>query len=182
MRYKKENVEVVFDFEQNDLKTDCDIVIATNGVELIDKESAVKSCIEEEQIYLAVPKQSKYATYSSINLVEVKDENFIMLSSLRLFGVICNKFCSMAGFSPKILFESDSPTAVQNIISMGAGVAFWPEFSWGKIKDKNVVLVPISTPVCKRDLIVKLYDRQPRSKYAENFYDYFVKLMKHSKR
>lgn len=181
MRYKRGNDEAIFDFEQNDLKTDCDIVIATNGVDLTNQKDCKKSYTKEEQIYLAVPRQSKYANYPSVDLKEVKDENFIMLSSLRLFGVICNEFCSMAGFNPKILFESDSPTAVQNIISMGAGVAFWPEFSWGKIKDKNVVLVPIATPVCKRDLIVRLYDRTPKSKYAEDFYNYFVRLIENSR-
>ena len=182
MRYKKGNEEAIFDFEQSDVKADCDIVIATNGVELIKDRKYSKRCVKEEEIYLAVPRQSRYAGYSSIELSEVKDENFIMLSSLRLFGVICNKFCQIAGFSPKILFESDSPMAVQNIISMGAGVAFWPEYSWGKIKDKNVVLVPISAPVCKRDLIIELYDRSPRSTYSEDFYNYFVKLIENSRR
>lgn len=182
MRYKKGNEEAIFDFEQSDIKADCDIVIATNGVELTNTNKYVKRCVKEEQIYLAVPRQSKYAKYTSIELSEVKDENFIMLSSLRLFGVICNKFCQIAGFAPKILFESDSPTAVQNIISMGAGVAFWPEYSWGKIKDKNVVLVPISSPICKRDLIIELYDRSPKSVYSEDFYNYFVKLIEASRR
>lgn len=182
MRYKKGNVEAIFDFEQSDIKGDCDIVIATNGVEMTNTKPYVKRCVKEEQIYLAVPRQSKYAKYTSIDLCEVKDENFIMLSSLRLFGVICNKFCQIAGFTPKILFESDSPMAVQNIISMGAGVAFWPEYSWGKIKDKNVVLVPISSPICKRDLIIELYDRSPQSIYSEDFYNYFVKLIEASRR
>lgn len=182
MRYKKGNEEAIFDFEQSDIKGDCDIVIATNGVELTNGRRYLKRCVKEEQIYLAVPRQSKYARYTSIELSEVKDENFIMMSSLRLFGVICNKFCQIAGFTPKILFESDSPTAVQNIISMGSGVAFWPEYSWGKIKDKNVVLVPISSPVCKRDLIIELYDRSPKSIYGEDFYNYFVKLIETSRR
>ena len=97
-----------------------------------------------------------------------------MLSNTRLFGVICNKFCSIAGFLPKILFESDSPVAVQNIISMGAGVAFWPEYSWGKINNKNVALIPISYPVCQRDLIIELHSRLPKSVYAEDFYKYLL--------
>jgi DNA-binding transcriptional LysR family regulator len=80
----------------------------------------------------------------------------------------------MAGFTPKILFESDSPMAVQNIISTGTGIAFWPEYSWGLVKNKNVVLLPISAPVCRRDLIIELHERIPRSEYAEDFYKYLL--------
>jgi DNA-binding transcriptional LysR family regulator len=110
----------------------------------------------------------------SISLADVKGESFVMLSSSRLFGALCNKFCSLAGFYPKILFESDSPVAVQNIISTGTGVAFWPEYSWGEIKNERVTLLPISEPQCQRDLIIELYERVPRAEYAENFYQFLL--------
>lgn len=174
MTYKKKHPDVIFDFEQNEQKYDCDILITTNGLNGDASKKHARRCVKEEKIYLAVPKNSKYADYKEINLTLVKDEGFIMLSNTRLFGVICNKFCSAAGFFPKILFESDSPVAVQNIISMGNGVAFWPEYSWGKLNNKNVSLIPISYPNCQRDLIIELHERFPKSSYAEDFYDYLL--------
>lgn len=174
-QYKKKNPDVIFDFEQNELKSDCDILITTNSAKSSNTQNCIKHCSKKEKIFIAVPKESKYSKYSSVNLADLKNENFIMLSAARLFGVICNKFCTLAGFSPKILFESDSPSAVQNIISMGAGISFWPEFSWGKIKNKNIVLLPISSPNCQRDLIFELHNRQVNSKYAENFYNFLLK-------
>ena len=173
--YRKKYPEVIFDFEQNDLTHDCDIVITTNGCKPSAPKTVAKRCVKEEKIYLAVPKNSRYAGLESIELGAVKEEGFVMLSSSRLFGVICNKFCSIAGFYPKILFESDSPIAVQNIISTGTGVAFWPEYSWGKLKNKNVKLIPISSPVCQRDLIIELHNRLPKSEYAEDFYQYLLR-------
>jgi len=175
MEYKKKNPDVIFDFEQNELKYDCDILITTNGLNTDTSKNYLNRCVKKEKIYLAVPKDSKYAKNPSIELNEVKDESFVMLSSTRLFGAICNKFCSIAGFYPKILFESDSPTAVQNIISMGAGIAFWPEYSWGKLQNKNLTLVPISNPICQRDLIIELHSRLPKSIYAEDFYNFLLK-------
>ncbi|MBO5927037.1 MAG: LysR family transcriptional regulator [Clostridia bacterium] len=174
MSYKKKNPDVIFDFEQNEQKYDCDIVITTNGTSGDNSKNCIKRYVKEEQIYLAVPKSSIYASRNSIDLVAVKDENFIMLSNTRLFGAICNKYCSIAGFLPKIIFESDSPVAVQNVISMGAGIAFWPKYSWGKINDNNIALIPISYPICKRDLIIELHSRLPKSIYAENFYKYLL--------
>jgi len=178
MEYRKKNPDAIFDFEQNEQKCDSDIVITTNGTNGYSAKNYLKRCIKEEKIYLAVPKESKYADRTEISLTEVKDESFIMLSNARLFGIICHKFCAVAGFSPKILFESDSPTAVQNIISMGAGIAFWPEYSWGKIDNKNVLLVPISYPICQRDLIFELHGRLPKSAYAEDFYNFLLKKVR----
>lgn len=177
VKYRKKHPEVIFDFEQNDLQSDCDIFITTNGADAGKRKKYVSRCIKEERIYLAVPRDSVYAAYNSIDLASVKSESFVMLSSSRLFGVICNKFCSIAGFTPKILFESDSPVAVQNIISTGTGVAFWPEYSWGKIKNENVTLLPISAPACQRDLIVELYERTPHSRQAKDFYEFLLQQL-----
>lgn len=176
--YRRHHPDVVFDFEQNEFKRDCDIVISTNGVQEHPKGKCIKRYVKEEKIFLAVPKTSKYSTYDSIDLSLVKNDDFVMLSSSRLFGVVCNKFCSTAGFTPKVLFESDSPVAVKNIVSTGTGIAFWPEYSWGKIKNKDVVLLPISNPVCKRELIIELYDRFPKSEYAEDFFEYLIRKYK----
>ncbi len=175
MEYRKSNPDVIFDFEQNELKYDCDILITTNGIEYDDSKNHFQRCVKKERIYLAVPKESKYAKLPSVDLSDVRNENFIMLSNTRLFGALCKKFCSDAGFNPKILFESDSPTAVQNIISMGAGIAFWPEYSWGSLQNENLILIPISSPSCQRDLIMELHDRLPRSIYAEDFYEFLLK-------
>lgn len=173
-KYAQKNKDVVFEFEQNELNSDCDILITTDGAKSEKSNTAVKTFVKEEQIYLAVPKNSDYANFSSIDLSAVKNEKFVMFSSSRLFGVICNKYCSVAGFRPDIMFESDSPSAVQNIISTGIGVAFWPEFSWGKSKNKNVVLIPIKQPDCKRNLIFELYNRKTKSKYAESFFNFLI--------
>ncbi len=174
MEYKKENPEVIFDFEQNETTYNCDILITTNGSKKDTEKKYLQRCVKKENIYLAVPKDSKYAEVSAIDLSDVKDESFIMLSSTRLFGAMCSRYCSIAGFYPKVIFESDSPAAVQNIISMGAGIAFWPEYSWGRLDNKKLKLVSIADPVCERDLIVELYKRQPASVYAEDFYNFLI--------
>lgn len=174
MEYKRKNPDVIFDFEQSELKHDCDILITTNGLQGGVERPCFRRSVKKENIYLAVPKDSKYAQKDSIELSAVKNEGFIMLSNARLFGIICNKFCSEAGFYPKILFESDSPTAVQNIISMGTGIAFWPEYSWGKLQNDNLKLLFVSAPVCRRDLIIELRERNPKSIYAEDFYNFLL--------
>lgn len=175
IRYRKHHPDVIFDFEQNISESGSDIVIYTDGIQQISEKKYLRRSVKQEEIFLAVPKTSPFASRDSVNLTEVKEESFVMLSSSRLFGVVCNRLCADVGFVPKILFESDSPAAVQNIVSTGTGVAFWPEFSWGKIKNKDVALLPISQPVCRRELILELYDRFPQSEYAADFYDFLIR-------
>ncbi len=175
--FRKLYPEVAFDFEQNAKNCDCDILITTGDVARQTGSRVLKRHVKEEKIYLAVPKNVPYAKLQSIDLRQVKEEGFVMFSSARLFGGICNQFCSIAGFSPKILFESDSPTAVQNIISTGTGIAFWPEYSWDTLDNQNVVLLPICYPECKRELIIELYERRIKGGYAEKFYEHLLSLL-----
>ena len=165
---------VVFDYEQSEQKSGCNIVIYTNGLNLSSFNTKISDYVKNENIYLAVPKDSVYSDLKSVSLSQMKDEAFIMLSSARLFGAICNEYCHDAGFYPKILFESDSRTAVQNIVSTGAGVAFWPEYSWGEVDKEKVSLLSIESPVCSRDIIIELHSTFPESKYAEDFYDFLI--------
>ncbi len=174
VEFRKMYPDVVFDFEQNESRHDCDIVITTDGLPCDVPTPCIEEFVKEENIYLAVPNNSPYASMESLKLSSVRDEEFVLLSDARRFGVICNEFCRISGFYPKILFESDSPAAVQNIISTGSGVAFWPEYSWGNISNENVSLVPVSQPKCSRQLIIKLYNKLPASEYAHVFYDYLV--------
>ena len=177
VKFRELHPEAVFDFEQNEIKQDCDIVVKTNGSDNNFSDKSVKRCVKKEKIYLVVPKNSEYAKLNDIDLRSVKNEGFVMLSGSRPFGIICGKLCSIAGFNPKILFESDSPIAVQNIIGTGTGIAFWPEYSWGKIKNRNIVKIPVSYPECQRDLIIELHERLPKAKYAEAFYEYLKKQL-----
>ncbi|MBR2152649.1 MAG: LysR family transcriptional regulator [Clostridia bacterium] len=172
VKFRKAYPDVIFDFDQTIHNHGYDIVVSTNGVKDTTTRQNRKRVVMTENIYLAVPKMSKYSSYKSISLEEVRDEYFVMLSSSRLFGMVCNKFCSSVGFTPKVLFESDAPSAVKNIVSTGAGIAFWPEYSWGDIQNDEVVLLPIKSPTCKRELIFDLYPNN--SDYSETFYNFLI--------
>lgn len=176
--YKKKNPHVIFDLIQNETESECDISVTTNSVNMLLTHPIVKRCVMEEKIYLAVPKSSPYARRASVSLSEVRDEEFVSLAGSRAFSAVCDKFCAYAGFTPKPSFKSDSPVAVRNIIGAGAGVGFWPEYSWGKTSRMDIVLLPIDTPECQRELIISLHKTPFSSGQTEAFYDYIVKFMK----
>lgn len=176
VEYRKKRPDAIIDFEQTELKHDCDIRIMTKGMIERAKQPGDRRCIVEEQIFLAVPVDSEYAVHDTIDLGDLKKERFVMLSGSRHFRQVCDSFCEQAGFTPQLLFESDSPIAVQNIISTGSGIAFWPEFSWGQPTNQNIKLLKITNPDCKRELVIDLYNRSRKSEYAEDFYGYLIEI------
>ena len=171
--YKKKHPEVIFQVIQNETETDCDI---STAIEEKGFSAAVKSTVLEEKIYLAVPKNSKYAKEKEIALCEVKEEGFVHLAGSRQFRAVCDGFCAAAGFKPRISFESDSIMAVKNIIGANAGVGFWPEYSWGKVS-ADVALLPVSEPICRRKIKISLHETPLPSPLAEDFYGYLVKFL-----
>lgn len=179
--YKKKNPAVVFQVIQNEEETDCDISVSMKT----DGESTLPSFLQrlemDEEIYLAVPKNSPYAHFEKVSLAQVKEEGFVQLAGSRAFRTACDKFCAYAGFQPRISFESDSPTAVRNIIGAHAGVGFWPEYSWGKVS-AEVVLLPIVQPVCQRQLVLGLHESATPSAVAEDFYNYLIKFLQNRRK
>ena len=175
--YKKKNPEVFFHLIQNETETDCDISVTMSTADISDSPAFKKKTVMKEKIYLAVPKNSKYANYSSISLKEVKDEGFVNLAGSRLFRAVCDRFCAYAGFKPHNSFESDSPVAVRNIIGASAGVGFWPEYSWGDVS-ADVALIPIVEPDCQRELVLGLHENPLPSDVAPDFYDYLVRFLR----
>ena len=172
--YKKKNSSVVFQLIQNEEETDCDVSVSMRTSKALP--AFVQKCVLDEEIFLAVPKNSPYATREKITLAEVKEEGFVHLAGSRAFRSTCDRYCTLAGFQAHISFESDSPTAVRNIIGAHAGVGFWPEYSWGKVSS-DVTLLPIAEPVCQRELIIGLHESPVPSVVAEDFYVYLIKFL-----
>ncbi len=179
--YKKKHPEVIFQLIQNETETDCDVSVSMQSAETCGLPFFIEKCVMAENIYLAVPKTSPYASRTAIALREVKDEGFVQLFGSRAFRSICDKFCAYADFKPNISFESDSPVAVRNIIGAHAGVGFWPEYSWGKVSS-DIALLPISEPICQRELVLGLHESPTPSAVAEDFYRYLIKFLQNRRK
>lgn len=175
--YKQRNEETVFQLIQNEEERDCDISVTTDTEDFSRLPPFEDRYVFEESIYLAVPKTSVYAKEDTIDLAAVRDEGFVNLAGSRQFRAICDKFCTEAGFRAKSIFESDSPAAVRNIIGAGAGVGFFPAYSWGRADASEIRLLPIRNPVCKREIILGLHTALSASKVAEDFFEFLIEFM-----
>ena len=172
--YKHDHSEILLSIMQNELTQICDLSVDTLTEKRNAPETAENTVSFQEQILLAVPTHSLYSGLRSIDLKELKEEGFICLAGNRKFRKICDQYCQMAGFHPKIIFESDSPATVRNLIGAGSGIGFWPEHTWGAVGE-DVKLIPIANPQCSRELQISLHPQDSaRTALVHPFFHYLI--------
>lgn len=179
IEYKRKHEDILFQLQQNSESELYDVAVTTKLFYqgLNEKNSFAFA----EKIYLAVPRHGKYGGRASICLGEVAEEGFVSLLGSREFRYICDRFCQHAGFTPKIIFESDNPSAVKNMIAANMGIGFWPEFTWGSIENEHVKLLEIEEPVCQRDIIISYNMNKVDSRNVTEFYGFLVEFFKRRK-
>ena len=181
IEYRKKYPDVNFYLLQNPDDELFDVEITTNLFYNNKTDSEMNRFVCTEKIFLAVPDNNKYKDKTSISLADVKNEGFISLSGSKQLRTICEKFCHHAGFEPNIIFESDSPYAVKNMIAANLGVGFWPEFSWGRINNSTVKLMEITDPVCRRDILVTYRDIKTDNSYSLKFFEFLKAYLQEKK-
>jgi len=174
IEYKKKHTHIHFKMYQEDDLKDYDVTITTKPYYHNSPDELNNTYICTEKLFMAVPNSSHFASKNSINLVDVKNEDFISLGTATSLGLICDNYCGFAGFKPNIVFQSDNPTYVKNSIAANMGIGFWPQFTWGKLDSKDVKLLPIKTPVCQRDIIISYKCNKTDNTQVIDFFNFLT--------
>ena len=177
IEYQKIDDTMHIQLNQNENTDLFDICVTTRLFYQQPAEGHDSEFVCTEKIYLAVPNNEKYRDRTSISLQEVENEDFISLSGAKQLRTICDKYCQNAGIKPNIIFESDTPSAVKNMIAANMGIGFWPDFSWEKIQNDRVKLLSIDNPLCSRDILITYKKNKSDNSKAEAFYKYLTKYM-----
>lgn len=174
IEYKKRNEDISFVLTQKEEEDLFDIEITTehhNGKRPEGENGSGFICSED--ILIAVPRSGEYSKRQEITIDELKEEKFISLAGSRHFRSICDLICKKNGFIPNIVFESDDPSTVQEMIAANMGIGFWPEFTWPRQEHESVKKVKISSAECKRDIIIEYRKELGAGREsAEDFYEY----------
>lgn len=165
--YKKLHPEIKFRLSQNPDMEKADLIISTTFPG--EEQNENSRLILQEAFYMAVSSASPYAGLASVSLADMKNEGFISLSNHRPIRRICDRFCLEAGFTPRTICETDNPESVRNLIAAGLGVGFWPEYSWGLLFTPQIVLLPIHSVCCMRDITLSGSPGEENREAAENF-------------
>ncbi|RHP86139.1 LysR family transcriptional regulator [Roseburia sp. AM59-24XD] len=128
----------------------------------------------EEDFYLAVPANSKLASHPSVKLEKTANESYVSLESNRPLRTICDLICQSISFTPNIVYESDNPETVRDLIAAGLGVGFWPQYCWKKPDPTQVALVPIDNSSCCRKVVASIPKASTQNPAIMEFHTYLT--------
>lgn len=177
IEYKAAHKDLNFQFIQSASNDIFDIAVTTQPNYQNSNDDSEMEFSFREKLFLAVPNEASYSAKNSINLSDVRNEGFISLQSTSRLRWICDKYCQMAGFEPRVAFESDNPATVRNMIAANMGVGFWPEFSWGKVAGEQVRLLEIDYPTCHRDIVVTCKHNKIDNARVDGFFAFLKQFM-----
>ena len=141
-----------------------DIVIAANLT-----PATLSSERFSERIMLASADASGFGEYP-VALSSLAGHDFIALPRSYGFANAVAAMCDSESFSPHVVFTSNNPMVVREMISLGLGVGFWPEKSWGTASDAGIKLVALANGA-KRDVYVSLTQKGAANNAARACYD-----------
>lgn len=182
IEFKNTCSELNFQLLQTNESNVYDIEISSKASFGKSHDTKENEFICNEKIMLAVPNNEKFRDRNTITLKEVENEGFISLIGSRQFRYICDRFCRNAEINPRIIFESDNLLAVTNMIAANMGVGFWPEFTWGRIENKNVRLLEIIDPICSRDIVITYIKNKKDDKKTSEFFEFLKEYCKNQKK
>ncbi|MCR4950333.1 MAG: LysR family transcriptional regulator [Solobacterium sp.] len=128
----------------------------------------------KEDLLLAIPHNYPQASQGSVRLSDFANYGFISLKTGKDLRTIADYYCSEAGFVPSIFMESDSPFTIREFIKAGLGVAFVPEITWCKVREKGIKLMPIRSPKCVRYIHLSWKPDGYLPKQAQRFRDFLI--------
>ncbi len=128
--------------------------------------------VVKEEIYVAVQSSHRLAQQSSIRLTDVADDPFIGYKEDLPVQKLYDPFFRQAGFTPKFACRVDHPASILKLVRAGLGVALFGCVS--KEVDPQLVLLPISEPVCQRHFQMIWHEKRYLSLAARKFCEFIT--------
>jgi DNA-binding transcriptional LysR family regulator len=121
----------------------------------INKPNVCCEPLINEEVFLILPSNHRFADRKNIQLKEIADEPFIRQTAEYGFRRITDYYCRRAGFTPIIAnigSESTSPEVICSFVEAGFGNAFIMADRWERIKNDSLVKLHIENPTCQRTI------------------------------
>ena len=85
---------------------------------------------------IAMPERLGGRDPSPVNLSDFSNAEFICLQKGKSLRSITDVYFQMAGFSPNISLESDSPQTVREFVRAGVGLSLIPGITWSSVRGR----------------------------------------------
>ncbi|MER2113196.1 MAG: LysR substrate-binding domain-containing protein, partial [Solibacillus isronensis] len=154
--FKKEYPEISFHLRQGSYKYLIEAVknrelnLALLGP-LPPKDEAINTTVLfSENIHALLPATHPLAKKESINLVDLRNDQFVLFPEGYILNKVAVDACRSVGFMPNITSEGEDMDALKGLVAAGIGVTLLPESSLYDSTPRMTVKVPIAIPNIRR--------------------------------
>jgi LysR family transcriptional regulator, transcription activator of glutamate synthase operon len=132
-----------------------------------------------EEMVAILPVDHRLAGESSIRLIQLKDDPFVMFRSGFIMRSIIKEACELAGFEPIVAFEGEDSVSVRGLVAAGLGVGLLPSIAI-KEKSTNVVSLPISEPRITRTVGFVTHKKREHAPTVQLFQQFLWQYYQHT--
>ncbi|MBQ4150588.1 MAG: LysR family transcriptional regulator [Clostridia bacterium] len=164
------DIDVNINHNPTAVKNDFDIIIADYDIKLPRYE---KHLIISEDLAIAIHNTNPLSTHKNLTVDMLKNEPFITMNEQRPMHKTIMNVCKDFGFVPHITLQSDDPSYVSRLVSLGMGVAIGPAPS-SETYSENVVFYPIKGYT--RDIYAYVLQSKQVLPYINDFLTLLTKI------
>lgn len=115
------------------------------------KDEAIEPVVLfSESISALLPANHRLAKEKSINLIDLKDEDFVLFPENYILHTVAVDACRSVGFVPNITSVGEDMDAIKGLVAAGVGVSLLPESSFYDSSPRFTVKIPIALPDIRR--------------------------------
>jgi DNA-binding transcriptional LysR family regulator len=133
----------------------------------------------DDELFIGVPRNHRYANRTSIKLIEVAEDPFINETIGYSFREITESFCKLAGFTPNVVFEGDRQL-MQEFIQTGCGIGWIPKSAIKNYNLNTLTILRIEEPRCYRQISISWYKDKYLSEFAQLFLQFVINFYRNS--
>lgn len=139
---------------------------------MVNMEQLAWLYLYTEELFAVVPKNHPFAGRKSIDLEDLEGQPFITLKPNYSLRILTDQFCAISGIRPSIIFEGDDINTAASLVSAHLGVSLLPRITG--IETAGLVFLPVSFPVCKREIGLAWSTTRPLSPATHLFQQFII--------
>ena len=109
------------------------------GSRLDNEDGIERNALIEDPMFLVLPRHHPLVNKRNLRLADLADDPWIAGTTDCECNRLINRACAIAGFEPRIAFQTDDYTAMQGFVAAGVGVSLIAELGLTSIRDDIVV-------------------------------------------
>ena len=108
------------------------------------------------------------AKNKTLNLIDLKNEKFILFNSEFALHDLIIRHCQNAGFNPQVTYESSQWDLITELVNAELGITILPKSVYEKMNTNHVKMIPLNKPpIWQLNIITK----------KDSYHSYSVKAL-----